>query len=377
MEKTKFFFAVLAGAAFVSCSLNVIKGNGVAASIEKQIAPFYAIESTGSVLIRVHKGAENKIILNTDANLQEYVDLSVKNNVLYTGSKWQFNKNIQFTIFTVDVWTNELNGIFIKGSSNVEILDNVFAGKTLNIDVLGSGNVIADAFPVETARVKITGAGTARVWAENNLSIETLGQGNVICKGNPEITEKTRGGGKTIRGSGVTELVEQTLPEFTGIESMLDGVTVRVHKSAENKITLNCDANLKEYLDIIVRKNMLRIGTKGLFGKKLEFTECVLDVYTPNIFVFLMDGSGGIEVIDNVFDRMQEVRVVLSGAGTFDANNFPVSMANLDISGSGRARVWCKDNLVVHISGAGEVVYRGNPQLTEKISGKGKVTREI
>ena len=47
--------------------------------------------------------------------------------------------------------------------------------------------------------------------------------------------------------------------------------------------------------------------------------------------------------------------------------------ADISISGSGSAKVWVTQLLIVHISGSGSVDYRGNPRIVPKISGSGSV----
>lgn len=66
----------------------------------------------------------------------------------------------------------------------------------------------------------------------------------------------------------------------------------------------------------------------------------------------------------------------LSGASQLFAFTFPVSEADLDLSGASRARVWATKLLKVDASGSSNVRYKGNPTINQRLSGGSTVRRE-
>jgi hypothetical protein len=91
--------------------------------------------------------------------------------------------------------------------------------------------------------------------------------------------------------------------------------------------------------------------------------------------------------------NVEEFSTVISGAGNIDIKNGKTAKANYQVSGTGKintyglqttetiaritgaakAEVNASNKLLVNISGTGYVKYKGNPSITEEISGAGKV----
>lgn len=84
----------------------------------------------------------------------------------------------------------------VAGSGNMAI-----RGYATNMDafVSGSGTLNAYTCPVETAKVKVSGSGSAEVNATNTIDAIVLGSGQVKHKGNTKTTQKK------IYGSGTVE----------------------------------------------------------------------------------------------------------------------------------------------------------------------------
>lgn len=63
--------------------------------------------------------------------------------------------------------------------------------------------------------------------------------------------------------------------------------------------------------------------------------------------------------------------VDISGSGEMHGYNFPVSIADINISGSGSMETNVMVELDVDISGSGDVYYKGTPVVSAKMSGSG------
>jgi hypothetical protein len=88
----------------------------------------------------------------------------------------------------------------------------------------------------------------------------------------------------------------------------------------------------------------------------------VLEVDSP--------GAGAI----NIGGKVEEQRIVISGAGSYKAPKLESKRASVDLRGAGHATVWAVENLDVAIRGLGNVEYYGTPTVKKNISGLGTVT---
>ena len=178
-----------------SCSVtvnsggNTIKGGGNVVSQERTASKFSGITVNGVANVNVHPGEDYKVVVTTDDNLQNYVSIEVKNNVLYIDTK----ENLKPTKLTVEVYLPELQSINLAGVSNVTISD----GKTSNLEITSSGvgNIYAQNFQVQNVAITQSGVGNASVWATDSLSGTLSGVGNIRYKGNPATSVKVSGVG--------------------------------------------------------------------------------------------------------------------------------------------------------------------------------------
>jgi hypothetical protein len=82
-----------------------------------------------------------------------------------------------------------------------------------------------------------------------------------------------------------------------------------------------------------------------------------------------LSGAGSINA-EGVAD---EVKLTISGFGSFDAAKLTSMTADVHISGAGSATLGVKDELTATVSGAGSVNYIGSPKVVKHISGAGSV----
>jgi hypothetical protein len=66
----------------------------------------------------------------------------------------------------------------------------------------------------------------------------------------------------------------------------------------------------------------------------------------------------------------------VSGASSIKAFTLPVINATLNVSGASVAKITVSDNLEATISGASTVIYRGNPVISEDVSGGSSLQRD-
>jgi hypothetical protein len=81
----------------------------------------------------------------------------------------------------------------ISGLGNVNVAGNV---TEQNIGISGAGNYQADDLYSRSAKVKISGTGSAKIWAVDTLTLDLSGMGNVDYYGDPTINMDISGMGK-------------------------------------------------------------------------------------------------------------------------------------------------------------------------------------
>lgn len=83
----------------------------------------------------------------------------------------------------------------------------------------------------------------------------------------------------------------------------------------------------------------------------------------------ILSGAGSI-MADGTAD---EVKLTISGFGSFEAPELASMTADVHISGAGSATLGVKNELTATVSGAGSVNYIGSPHVVQHISGAGSV----
>ena len=85
--------------------------------------------------------------------------------------------------------------------------------------------------------------------------------------------------------------------------------------------------------------------------------------------------AGFIAGFANATGVADELKLFISGVGSFDGSNLFSKNADTHISGAGNATVHPKGELTAEISGTGFVRFYGTPHVTSRISGLGSVNK--
>ena len=86
-----------------------------------------------------------------------------------------------------------------------------------------------------------------------------------------------------------------------------------------------------------------------------------------------VEGSGALSA--ELGGRVDDQYVSISGAGSYNAERLQTATATVSVSGVGNVIVNAQRKLRASISGAGVIEYIGDPQVTENVSGMGRVRR--
>jgi hypothetical protein len=83
----------------------------------------------------------------------------------------------------------------------------------------------------------------------------------------------------------------------------------------------------------------------------------------------VLSGAGDIQVSGTA----EEIKLVLSGLGDFNAAELQSNKADIELSGMGGATVRVEEELAATITGAGSIQYFGHPHVEQSVNGAGSV----
>ncbi|QIX62073.1 DUF2807 domain-containing protein [Hymenobacter sp. BT18] len=213
--------------------------------------------------------------------------------------------------------------------------------------------------------------------------------------------------GPTVRGSGPIQSETRTIEEFTEVELPIDA-EVYLTQGVTQEVRVEAQGNILDVLETDVDGNRLHID----FGRTIVRRHDRIRVYltTPRLTRLVLAGSGHI-VSTNTW-LLPRLDVSISGSGSTDlaceqATNLTTTISgsgkarwegnaghheinisgsgevasydldtdavDVNLVGSGRAKVRVADNLTVRISGSGNVYYKGRPNISTEVSGSGRV----
>ena len=187
----------------------------------------------------------------------------------------------------------------------------------------------------------------------------------------------------------------RTVPPFSSI--VLDGIgTVRIHKGPQ-AVILTMDEKLFDLFETNVKQDTLYLGfsCKGFLKNwRLLHTvgKCEIDITVPEIEAITLNGAGSF--LADAFDQkalsitvngagtieiqkgsVSTLRLTCNGAAKLDTKDMVAEQCDIKISGSSQISVFVQQLLKVSITGLGTVTYRGNPEISQHISGAGTIRK--
>ena len=190
-----------------------------------------------------------------------------------------------------------------------------------------------------------------------------------------------------VRGSGDVQTDERAVSGFD--EILLEGgASIVVDVSGTESLTIEADDNLLPLLtsDVVAGRLELRTRESIAPSQPVVYTIDAVafegisivgsgDLVATNLDCTSFDasiaGAGDLDLTGEC-DRLD---LSITGTGGFAGEAFEVATADIDISGSGKVVVNASDELVVRITGSGDVGYLGDPSTDIDIAGSGDVRK--
>lgn len=190
-----------------------------------------------------------------------------------------------------------------------------------------------------------------------------------------------------VTGSGVRKIEKRELKAFTSIST--DGAfEIEVVCQQPQTLEIEGDDNLLPMVSTEVSNGVLRINNSGSYSTR---TPMKIKISVPNIDGITANGAGTIEVsrlkndkfdVDSngaptirVSGETKELEIDANGAGHVDAHKLRASRAGVESKGVAKVEVFASDVLKVTVSGPSQVIYDGDPEVSQSVNGPGSVKR--
>ena len=224
---------LLIGSSCIVLINGLIHGNGI---LKKQVlswSNFHAVSVGGDWTVDIRQSETFFITVEADENLSSYLDIYVSDHTLHIGFKHGYRIDnthckafITMPILTQLTASGSITGtvsyfdmpgrtmsIDVAGSGDVTARDITVknlklkisgsgsfeaTGKAQNMTaaISGSGNIKAVGLKTENTAISISGSGFAKVWVTTFLQADISGSGSIWYKGNPVIIPRISGSGR-------------------------------------------------------------------------------------------------------------------------------------------------------------------------------------
>lgn len=213
-----------------------------------------------------------------------------------------------------------------------------------------------------------------------------------------------------IEGNGKISSVETESEQFTVLISEIPG-TVYIKQDNKFSVEIKTDENLQEFVKANVSKGKIEIETSKCIS---DFKTLEVYITTKNLSEIILNGSGEIKSSGKLMLEDLEVEINgsgslkldfeandikteitgsgtakykgetekheidISGSGSLEADKLYCKKADVEIDGSGSAKINVSKKINAKISGSGNLIYKGAAEIgKKKISGSGRIKRDM
>ncbi len=190
-----------------------------------------------------------------------------------------------------------------------------------------------------------------------------------------------------VKGSGVNKTEPREVGKFSSVQ-VGGAMTLEITVGRSPSLQVSGDDNIVPLVKTEVQGDRLVIKTDKPYrtSEPLKVTlstpqltmvgisgaaQAKVDGLASAAFQLKISGAARAELSGQV----GRLEVEGSGACKVDAVKLPAGTVMVDLSGAGKLDVNAVEKLMVKISGAASVRYKGDPQVTQEISGVGKVKK--
>ncbi len=217
---TTVLFAFLLNTGCIN-EVNTLKGDGNLTTMNHDIGYFNKLDLRGMFNVILKEGKEESLVIETDDNLHQHINIEIKNNVLHINSDRDImlrpskmdiritytdlenlssggacnltgKTTIRAESFTLDISgaaAGELNfetenlETNVSGASSITLTGYANSHK---VTLSGASKLMAKNLNTEKTLINLSGAGAANIYATQLLDASLSGVGSIKYEGNPK-----------------------------------------------------------------------------------------------------------------------------------------------------------------------------------------------
>lgn len=197
---------------------------------------------------------------------------------------------------------------------------------------------------------------------------------NEIVLNTPYAIEVERGGQEYIQMLGNKTLFNQVTHSVDNGRLTISHPTYRPNYFWEiNQLKIKIGVN---YINLIEVYGSGTVKAHDLAGEHIDFvhkgTGDVMSYNNQSLSMRIVSTNSGTTL---VYGNTQYLKVEQSGSGKVQLKDYIADAAHVESYGSGDVEVNIKNNLELKIIGSGNVLYRGDPQVSQTVFGSGKIKK--
>ena len=213
-------------------------GNGDVTTQTITTSGYDGIASLGFIDVELVNGAEGQINVTTDSNLQEYIEIEVKDNVLKIKTKDRTNLSTKKGV-KVTVPVESISKIQLTGSGNLRSAAAIKANE-FKLNVTGSGDAVL-AIEASEVEARIAGSGNIDLSGSfTDLELSVAGSGTFKGTGlSSKSTEVSIAGSGDVKLSGTTSQLDLKISgsgNFHGFDLNANQTKVMVAGSGDAQV---------------------------------------------------------------------------------------------------------------------------------------------
>jgi hypothetical protein len=227
------FASALTVGGLLACNVfpEVVTGSGVPGTEDRAVGAVNEVYLSGVGNLTIEQGDTPALSVTADDNLLPYLETETRGHKLTIRTKSGFEVRsktpIEYTLAIPNLEKLHLSGagsakaekitggkleVHISGAGHATLREVTFQSLSLTLSgaggatlggsadkstlkISGAGDIDASDLKAKAAEVRVSGAGTAKVWALDSLNARVSGAGDIKYRGSPKIEQKVSGAG--------------------------------------------------------------------------------------------------------------------------------------------------------------------------------------
>ncbi len=191
-----------------------VVGSGNLVTNEQPFSDFTSVDARSGFLVEISKSNEYSILVTTDDNVMEFIEITKSGDTLNIGVKW--GSSIRSTTMKVEITMPELDSLELSGGSQGNLEEFSFTnsfsidlsggsqlvglGEANDLTIDASGGSILDLsdFSAHDVNVELSGGSQATINLDGTLDADLSGGSSLSYIGDPTLNNIETSSGSTI-----------------------------------------------------------------------------------------------------------------------------------------------------------------------------------